>query len=107
MSGRARYRILTPNGLASFDVFTVAAVQPPEANGDWLLMVSDYSGEPLMVHATRLIPLPMPICSAEDNKPRIICHTCGHVEGIDLDKTECPHRHAAPCGLFEAAAARA
>lgn len=60
MSGRTSYRILTSDGRTSFDVFTVAAEQPPEADGDWLLMVNDYTGEPLMVHATRLIPLAMP-----------------------------------------------
>ena len=60
MSGQARYRILTSDGRTSFDVFTVAADQPPEADGDWLLMVNDYAGEPLMAHAMRLIPLAMP-----------------------------------------------
>ena len=52
---QTRYQIVTSDGRASFDVFTVAAEQPPEADGDWLLMVNDYTGEPLMVHATRLI----------------------------------------------------
>ena len=56
MIAQARYQILTPDGRASFNVFTVAAEQPPEADGDWLLMVNERTGEPLMVHATRLIP---------------------------------------------------
>ena len=60
MSCQTRYRILTSDGRISFDAFTVAAEQPPEADGDWLLMVNDCTGEPLMVHATRLIPLAMP-----------------------------------------------
>ena len=60
MSGQTRYRILTSDGRTSFDVFTVASEQPLEADGNWLLMVNDYAGEPLMVHATRLIPLAMP-----------------------------------------------
>ena len=60
MSGQTRYRILTSDGCVSFDVFTVAAEQPPEADGDWLLMDNNYTGKPMMVHATRLIPLAMP-----------------------------------------------
>ena len=56
MIAQTRYQILTSDGRTSFDIFTVAAEQPPEADGDWLLMVSDRTGEPLMVHATRLIP---------------------------------------------------
>ena len=103
MGGPIRYRILTSGGLASLDVFTVAAEQPPEANGDWLLMVNADTGEPLMVHTMRLIPMAMPTCFAEDDRPRIVCHTCGHVEGIDEDGITCPSHHAAPCGLFEAA----
>jgi hypothetical protein len=57
MIAQARYQILASHGRASFGVFSVAAEQPPEADGDWLLMVNDYTGEPLMVHTTRLIPL--------------------------------------------------
>ena len=60
MIAQTRYQILTSDGRTSFDAFTVAAEQPPEADGDWLLMVNDYTSQPLMVHATRLIPLAMP-----------------------------------------------
>ena len=49
MIAQTRYQILTFDGRTSFDVFTVAAEQPPEADGDWLLMVNDDTGEPLMV----------------------------------------------------------
>ena len=69
-------------------------------------MVNDHTGEPLMVHATRLIPLAKPTCFAADDRPRIACRTCGHVEGIDEDRIECPHHHDAECGL-SAAASRA
>ena len=60
MNAQVRYRILTSDWQTSRDVFTVAAEQPPEGDGDWLLMINVQTGEPLMVEATRLVPLAMP-----------------------------------------------
>ncbi|MGO8691411.1 MAG: hypothetical protein ACLQLG_17445 [Thermoguttaceae bacterium] len=102
MTAEMLYRIQTPEGLVSYDVFTLARPQPAGMRIGCVLVIDQNNGNRMTVHKTRLIPAAIPTDAGADDQQKSICLKCGRVEGVVEDQVQCPHHHDADCGLIEA-----
>jgi hypothetical protein len=99
---RSRFRILTLEGLLTYDVFVLAEQQPLNLMPGHVLIFNENTYAPLTVSQQRLVPL-----GAEGYKvagphaPRIACHKCGKVEGVHDDGVHCPYHHGIQCGIVD------
>jgi hypothetical protein len=100
MTGKARFHILTLEGMIPPDTFIVAEEQPKAIMAGCLLLVHEASGRLLTVHRSRLIPADEPtLVSLKHNHSA--CTKCGKVEGVVLDNVNCPNHFGIHCGLLE------
>jgi hypothetical protein len=102
VSTRPRFRILTLEGLLSYDVFVMAEEQPVNLMPGHVLIFNENTYAPLTVSQQRLVPLGTAgYTVAGPHAPRIACHKCGKVEGVQDDGVHCPYHHGIECGLGE------
>ncbi len=102
MTSQGRFRILTPDGLVSLDLFLLATRQPTGLKAGCVLVVNQESGGLLTVHRSRLIPALSG--ATADGQQKSVCLKCGRVEGVVEEQIRCPFHHGVPCGLIEAGA---
>ncbi len=102
MTSETLFRILTPEGLLSYDVFTLVQPQPGGLKRDCVAVVDQNNGRQMTVHQTRLVPWRMPGPVAADGHHKSVCLKCGRVEGVVQEQIPCPHHHDGSCGLIEA-----
>jgi len=100
MTEKARFHILTPEGVIPPDTFVLADEQSTNVLEECRLVLHEPSGRLLTVHRTRLIPVSDPAIKSIKHK-RSVCLKCGHVEGVVLDMVHCPNHHGKNCGLLE------
>ena len=101
-SERPRFRILTLEGLLSYDVFVLAEQQPLNLTPGHVLIFNENTYAPLTVSQQRLVPLGTPgYTVVGPHAPRIACHKCGKVEGVRDDGVHCPVHHGVECGMGE------
>ena len=98
---KERFRVLTPEGLVTFDTFVLADEQPRTIRAGCALLVQEDGGRQITVHQTRLVPLAAPGMPAPDPQGRSPCFKCGRVEGIVADEVVCPEHGRASCGMLE------
>lgn len=96
-----QFRILTPEGLVTFDTFALAGEQPQGLKEGCCLLVQEASGRLVTVHRTRLIPVDDEGVRAADRQRKSPCLRCGRVEGVVGDGVVCPEHRGAACGLLE------
>jgi hypothetical protein len=103
MNYHQRFRILTPGGRLSRDLFIVADDQPRTLKPDCLVVVHEPSGRQITVHDTRLFP-----ADSSDTKPfsrrMDVCVKCGRVARVPQEQVPCPYGGDVPCSLLEASA---
>ena len=97
-----QFRILTPEGLITFDTFALAGEQPQGLKKGCFLLVQQSSGRLVTVHQTRLIPVDDEGVQAADRQRKSPCLRCGRVEGVVGDEVVCPEHGEDACGLLEA-----
>ena len=103
MTQKEQFRILTPEGLVTYDTFWIAEKQPFAIRPGCLLVVDAATGRRVTVHRTRLVPVqPDPDLSNLDQQHKSPCAKCGKVEGIVGDEVVCPNHGQGVCGLLEA-----
>ena len=102
MSGKERFRLVTPDGLISHDTFVLVDQQPPAFRDECLLLAHSASGRRIAVHRSRVVGARDPEVRALEHRQRSVCLECGKVEGIVEDRVTCPHHDDAECGLLEA-----
>lgn len=98
MTKPQRFRILTVEGVLSYDTFVIGAQQPTGVIAGCLVVVNEQDGRQLTVHRTRLVPVgetPRP------SPPKTACMECGRVEGVVKDEVVCPHHGGVACGLLK------
>jgi hypothetical protein len=100
MTEKAKFYILTPEGVVPPDIFVLAEVQPAKIMEGCVLVVHETTQRQLTIHRTRLIPINDPAVASLKHK-HSACPKCGHVQGITLDKVPCPNHHGINCGLLE------
>jgi hypothetical protein len=98
---KERFRVLTPEGLVTFDTFVLAEKQPLAIRKGCALLVQEAGGRQITVHQTRLVPVAAPGMPAPDPQGRSPCFKCGKVEGIVADQVVCPYHGQASCGILE------
>jgi hypothetical protein len=102
LSRRHRFRVLTVEGLLSYDVFVIAEQQPSNLTPGDVLIFNENTYTALTVSRQRLVPLGTPgYTVAGRHAPRIACHKCGKVEGVQDDGVHCPVHHGIECGMGE------
>ena len=94
-------RILTPDGLISYDTFLVVAPQPTTLRADCVLVAHEITGTRLTVHRTRLISVDPPLKKTPRTGAKSVCLQCGKVEGVVEDQIKCPHPGKGHCDLIE------
>jgi hypothetical protein len=99
MTENTHYCVLTPEGAITADTFLIADKQPIDILEGCLLVVHQPSGKQLTVHRTRLIPLTNQNAAYSEHKLNV-CHKCGKVEGVVLERVICPHHGGTDCGLL-------
>jgi len=102
MPERKRFRLLTPEGLVTYDTFVLADDQPRTIKADCLLVVHEASGRLSTVHRTRLIPVADSGIQTLGRQRKSPCLKCGKVEGVVGDQVVCPYHKGLGCGLLEA-----
>ena len=102
MPEKDRFRVLTPEGLVTYDTFVLADEQPRNIKADCLLLVHEASGRLLTAHLTRVIPTEGPSVVAVGSQCKSPCVRCGKVAGIVEDEVVCPNHGQSCCGLLEA-----
>ena len=102
MTSETLFRILTPEGLLSYDVFTLAQPQPAGLKPDCVAVVDQNNGRQMTVHKTRLVSSTMPAAVEAKGHRKSVCLKCGRVEGVVQEQIRCPHHHNVSCGLVEA-----
>jgi hypothetical protein len=107
MADPKRYRILTPDGLLSYDTFVVSAEQPRTIRAGCVLVAHQRTGRLLTVHETRLFPAEAHAPAAVARKPKSACLKCGRVKGVIEDMVTCPHHGDAACPMIEPSATHA
>ena len=100
MADEKQFRILTPDGRLSHDMFVVPVEQPRKIKAGCLLVLHEGSGRRVTVHSTRLFPADA-VSSLPFGGHLDVCPTCGRVEGVVEDQIACPYHGDAPCGLIE------
>ena len=99
---RPRFRVLTLEGLLSYDVFTLADPQPLNLMPGHVLILDEETDTPLTVSQQRLVPVETAgYVVAGAQAPKIACHKCGKVEGVRDDGVHCPVHHGIECGMGE------
>jgi hypothetical protein len=101
MVANTLYRIRTPEGLITYDLFTLARPQPAGMRTGCVLVIDQNNGSRMTVHKTRLIRAAMPDSAGAGEQPKSVCLKCGRVEGVVEEQVQCPHQHDALCGLIE------
>jgi hypothetical protein len=102
MMEKAKFFILTAEGMVTLDTFILADPQPQNIKVGCVLVIHEESGRLLTVHQTRLIPFNNPAASFLKHQHKSVCLKCGRVEGIVLDQVDCPYKGQCSCGLIEA-----
>jgi hypothetical protein len=100
MTEKAKFYILTPEGVVPPDAFTLAEAQPAKILEGCILVVHEATQKQLTIHRTRLIPVNDSAVASLKHK-HSVCTKCGHVQGIVLDTVPCPNHHGINCGLLE------
>ena len=90
MTAEMLYRIQTPEGLVSYDVFTLARPQPAGMRIGCVLVIDQNNGNRMTVHKTRLIPAAIPTDAGAGNQQKSICLKCGRVEGSSRTRSSAP-----------------
>jgi hypothetical protein len=101
MANQRQFRILTPDGLLSRDLFILAVKQPGTIKPDCMLVVDARSGRAITVHETRLFPVDTVSSAREAGPSKRACLKCGRVEGVIVDQVACSGQDGGPCGLVE------
>lgn len=101
MAGPRRFRILTPDGLLSGDMFVVPAVQPRMIKAGCVLVVHERTGRVLTVHETRLFPATVANGPPSVEKPKSVCLKCGRVGGVIGEQVACPEHDGTACDMVE------
>ncbi len=72
MSQNPRFRVMSTDGLVSYDTFLIADRQPDSVQPGCLLLVDERTGKEVAVHETRIVPaqLPRSIRRSEDRWQR-------------------------------------
>ena len=101
MIGQRRFRILSPDGLLSGDIFVLPEEQPRTIKAGCVLVVQERTGRPLTVHDTRLFPAEAAESVAVVGEPKSVCLKCGRVKGVVEDQVTCPEHEGASCSMLE------
>jgi hypothetical protein len=101
MAPKQRVRLLTHDGLATYDTFVLADETPENINPDCVLVVNEATGHQLTVHRSRLLPAEDLRAVPIDHERKSPCPTCGEVAGVVEDRITCPHENDGPCSLLE------
>jgi hypothetical protein len=101
-----RFRVLTSDGLITYDTFVIADQQPAKIKAGCLMLVNESNGRSMTVHETRVIPLSAARRPTPKKGPRSVCLSCGRVEGVVEDQVRCPNHGDTPCTLIEIAPGR-
>jgi len=101
MIAQNRFRVLTPDGMLSYDSFVLSPEQPPTIKEGCVLIVDERKGAKLTVHETRLFPEEAARSMPVVEPPKSVCLKCGRVQGVIEDQVTCPFHEETPCGLVE------
>jgi hypothetical protein len=99
--GTNRFRVLTPDGLISYDVYALAVSQPPSLRAGCVLLINQSDGTRLVASRTRLIAIGSPGDVLPVSRAKSVCLKCGKVEGVPEDGVVCPHHNPHVCDLLE------
>ncbi len=102
MTQKARFYILTPEGIVPPDTFVLADQQPQKILEGCVLIVHEATHRQMTIHRTRLIPINDPAVASLKKHKHSVCTKCGKVEGVVLDNVSCPNHHGINCGMLEA-----
>jgi hypothetical protein len=101
MPERARFHILTPDGMLSQDTFVLAERQPQRILEGCVLVLDEATHRQMTVHRTRLVPTSDSTVTPMSHK-HSACPKCGKVAGVLLDNVPCPNHYGVHCGLVHA-----
>jgi hypothetical protein len=101
MADRRQFRILSPDGLLSYDTYVLPPEQPRTIRAGCVLVIDERTGRAFTVHDTRLFPAEAAGSIAPVERPKHVCLKCGKVEGVIDDQVTCPTNDGGSCGLLE------
>ena len=102
MTPKEQFRILTPEGLVTYDTFSIAEKQPLAIRPGCVLVVDTATGRRVTVHRARLVLVQDLVVLNVDQQRKSPCTKCGKVEGVVDDEVVCPNHAQGVCGLLDA-----